>query len=236
MSCYDNAVIYTIKVNEKLYVGSTNNFPKRENDHGRFMHTNAPNLYETIRANDYKYEIEIYKEYPCDDRTELRKEEQRCMNELGGLDCLLNTINAWTDWVEYRKEYREKNKDTIKIQKAEEYERNKEKYKASFAKYRATHKEEIAECNKKRYEENKEAILKQQKEYHEANKEDINMRRRKASKTPEAKAKKKEQDKKYGAVKIECECGSFYRRDNKAAHFRTQKHKSIMDELQTKKM
>ena len=62
------------------------------------------------------------------------------------------------------------------------------------------------------------------------------MRRREASKTPEAKAKKKEQSKKYGAVKIECECGSFYRRDNKAAHFRTQKHKSFMDELQTKKI
>ena len=102
MSCYDDAVIYVIKVNGELYVGSTNNYPKREKDHARFMNTNAPNLYETIRANDSKYEIEIYKEYPCDDRTELRKEEQRCMNELGGLDCLLNTINAWTDRVEYR--------------------------------------------------------------------------------------------------------------------------------------
>ena len=226
MSSYDNAVIYTIKVNEKLYVGSTNNFPKRETDHGRFMNTNAPNLYETIRENDFKYQIEIYKEYPCADRTELRKEEQRCINELGGLDCLLNTINAWVDTQVYHKEYRENNKDKIKIQKAEEYQQNKETYKANFAEYRGTHKEEIAECNKKRYEQNKEEILQKQKEYYEANKEEINIKRKEASKTPEAKAKKKEQDKKYGAVKIECECGSFITKYNKAAHLRTQKHKN----------
>ena len=226
MSCYDNAVIYVIKVNEKLYVGSTNNYPKRETDHARFMSVNSPNLYKTIRANDLKYTIEIYKEYPCADRTELRKEEQRCINELGGLDCLLNTINAWVDTQVYRKEYRENNKDKIKIQKAEEYQRNKEAYKASSAEYRATHKEEIAENNKKHYEENKEEILQKQKEYHEANKEEINIKRREAAKTPEAKAKRKEQDSKWGSVRIECECGSFYRKDNKAAHFRTQKHKN----------
>ena len=227
MSCYDNAVIYTIKVNEKLYVGSTNNYPKRENDHNRFMNTNAPNVYETIRENDFKYTIEIYKEYPCADRTELRKEEQRCMEELGGLDCLLNMKNAWVDWVEYGKEYREKNKDKLKISKAEEYQRNKDKYKTSHKAYRAEHKEEIAECNKKRYEENKEDILKQQKEYYDANKEEINARRKEALKSPEAKAKKKASDKKSGSVKIECECGSFYSRYNKQAHFRTQKHNNF---------
>jgi len=228
MSCYDNAVIYVIKVIEKLYVGSTNNYPKRETDHARFMNVNAPNLYETIRANDFKYTIEIYKEYPCADRTELRKEEQRCINELGGLDCLLNMKNAWVDTQVYRKEYRENNKDKIKIQKAEEYQRNKETYKASFAEYRATHKEEIAERNKNYYEDNKEQILQQQKEYHEANKEEINIKRREASKTPEAKAKKKEQDKKSGSVKIECDCGSLITKYNKQAHCKTQKHKNFM--------
>jgi len=64
---------------------------------------------------------------------------------------------------EYRKEWRENNKERITQRKKKDYQNNKEK---------------IQQKRKKDYENNKEKILKKEKEYRENNEEKIKERRK----------------------------------------------------------
>lgn len=87
---------------------------------------------------------------------------------------------------QYNKEYREKNKDSIKekakrrrdenrddinAKKREYYQEHKEEILQKCAEYRESHKEEKAERDKKYAQEHKEQRQQYQKEYREANKE-----------------------------------------------------------------
>ena len=74
--------------------------------------------------------------------------------------------------------------------------------------YREDNKEHISEYFKQYCENNKQEKMEYDKQYYENNKERI-------------KAKKKE--------KFECECGSTLRRNDKAKHIKTKKHREYMD-------
>ena len=85
-----------------------------------------------------------------------------------------------------------------------EYEEtNTEKIKEYYKKYNKTNKEIIKEYKKQYYENNKEILKEKNKEYREQNKEIL-----------------KEQQKQ----KIDCMCGSTFRKCTKARHERSKKH------------
>ena len=86
------------------------------------------------------------------------------------------TADGLTVWckpcyVEYRKEYKTKNKENLKAYNKKRYMKDKEKYEA----YRTKNKEKIKEYFKAHYAKNKERLKKQRanyaKEYREKNKD-----------------------------------------------------------------
>jgi len=87
MADYSKAVIYTIKTGDSLYVGSTINFSNRKYDHKKVIYNeNAKeynrNLYIKIRENDGEWDMKPHKEFPCENKTQLTIEEERCRIEL----------------------------------------------------------------------------------------------------------------------------------------------------------
>ena len=80
---YENGLIYTIKTNTGLYVGSTINFKTRGSHHKNCIECGKIRLlYDNIRANNNEYKIEILHMFPCDNLTQLRIEERRVADEL----------------------------------------------------------------------------------------------------------------------------------------------------------
>ena len=89
---YTKAVIYMIQHNENknlMYIGSTTNFTNRQYHHKASCHNSTGNkynllVYSTIRANGgwSSFNMQIIKEYPCNSKIELLKEESRYMHEL----------------------------------------------------------------------------------------------------------------------------------------------------------
>ena len=90
---YENAIIYTIKTDTGLYVGSTIDFKARNNNHKNHIESGTIRiLYDNIRANNNEYKMEILHMYPCDNQSELRIEERRVADEL---NANLNTYRPY---------------------------------------------------------------------------------------------------------------------------------------------
>ena len=100
---YENGVIYTIKTDDGLYVGSTIDLYGRKASHKNNAKNNSKTLlYQNIKANNYEYVIELHKPFPCLNRTELQIEERKVCEEL---NANLNTNKCYLSPEENR-EYR----------------------------------------------------------------------------------------------------------------------------------
>ena len=117
---YSKCCIYKIEHIENdnlVYVGHTTSFDKRKCQHKcscRNKNNNKYNykLYQMIRDNggfDMFKMIEVEK-YPCKDKREAERREDEVMKEL---KASMNTYKSFTT-EEYKKEYRETNKDYYK--------------------------------------------------------------------------------------------------------------------------
>jgi len=103
---YNNGLIYTIKTDNGVYVGSTTNFKDRKGCHKRCIYNENSKqyncrVYQNIRENEGKYNIEIFKMCPCNNNEELRIEENKIINQL---NANLNQRNAYStaeDKLEY---------------------------------------------------------------------------------------------------------------------------------------
>ena len=136
MSKYSQGKIYklTSSQTDKVYIGST---IKSLNDRfsGHKYHykswlksqVNKITSCDLLQYTDVK--IELIKEFPCESRKELEKEEGKMILDN---NCVNKEIAGRT-----RKEYRDDNKDKIKIQMKE---------------YRAVNKNKINEQSKKKYD------------------------------------------------------------------------------------
>ena len=150
MSDYSKSVIYKFhKVDlPEIYIGSTNDEIKREQDHNSVCNNENRKgynlkVYEFIRANGGydNWKFEVIEEYPCENRTELRIREQYYYDLLNPE---LNTNRPYVS-EEERKE------DNIK-----RYEERKD-YQS---KYKAKHYQDNKKYNAKYYIDNIEEILK----------------------------------------------------------------------------
>jgi len=90
---YENGLIYTIKTDTGIYVGSTINFKARHRNHIRHIQNGKIRLlYDNIRANNNEYKMEILHMFPCNNQTELRIEERRIVEKL---NANLNTYRPY---------------------------------------------------------------------------------------------------------------------------------------------
>jgi hypothetical protein len=90
----------------------------------------------------------------------------------------------------------------------EYYDENNEELLKYQKKYRDNNRDEIKEQRKKYREKNKDEIIKYKKIYYENNKDEIN--------------KKK-------GMKITCDCGSVFRKSDKAKHNKSKKHINFVE-------
>ena len=96
-------------------------------------------------------------------------------------------------------------------------------------KYYEEHKQERNEYRKKYYEEHKEEQLERMKAYKDNNKEAMKAMWKKYYE------ENKEAIRERSKVKTQCDCGGQYTRDNRAQHYKTQKHKNCLKELKEEK-
>ena len=126
---YQDALIYTIKTDNGLYVGSTIDFVDRKKNHKVDCFNESRTgynrkVYKNIRENGGDYTIEIYKMFPCNSDKELRIEEESVRKYL---NANLNMQKCFTSEEEVREQKSEYAKtDKNKISKKVWYENNKE--------------------------------------------------------------------------------------------------------------
>jgi hypothetical protein len=153
---YKNGKIYIVKCKNDdnlKYVGSTiRELNVRLSSHRRCKDCS---LYQFVKGDWDNFYIELYEEYPCNNKKELEKRE-------GEVIRLVGTIN-YKIAGRTKKEYRKDNKEIIT-------EKMKE--------YREANKEKIAENKKIYYENNKEILAEKKIEWYEKNKEKFNERKR----------------------------------------------------------
>jgi len=178
---YQNGKIYTIrnKNNDTLiYIGSTvqplhkrfyahkiNAYNEKSKEYNKLL---FQKIRETNNINDWY--IELYENFPCNNKEQLNKREGEIIREIS----TLNKNIAGRTLKESQKVYKEKNKEQIKEAIKEYREANKERIKEQKKEYYETNKEQINDKAKEYREANKERI----KEYREANKERIKEQRR----------------------------------------------------------
>ena len=183
MPDYKKCVIYTIRTGDGLYIGSTCNFNNRKYEHkGRVNNENKQGanskLYQTIRANEKVWDMQLHSEYPCNSKIEMRIEEERVRQEL---KADLNMVSCYGIDIDkqkqYVKEYQKKNKDRLNDYTklwAREYRKDNEEYneyqKQYQKKYRLANKEKIKECNKEWRLKNKDKLVEYRKELNLKNK------------------------------------------------------------------
>ena len=224
MSKYDFSMIYKLyckdsAINE-YYIGSTTNFNERMcghrsdccNENG--LHYNYP-VYKYIREHGgwRQWTAEILEVYPCANKTELHTRERHY------IELLKPSLNRDVP-MQTMKEYREKNKEKIKIMKQQYNEEHKEEIAEYQKKYREEHKEELQAKRKEYYENNKTTILSKCKEYRQSHQKE------KAERDRKYREKNKEAIKKKKGERILCECGRYFTKSNENRHKRTAFHKN----------
>ena len=210
-------------------------------------------LYKLINNVGFeRFRIQLIEDSPCNDKYELRQREGHYIRELS--KNLNKKIEGRTVKQYYKenkekilkrdKEYRDKNQENMKEYNKEYYEENKQKIKE----YRDNNKEKIKETMKDYRDNNKEKILKRDKEYRDNNKEkiketnkqykednkekilDYNKQYYKDNKEKIKETRKdyrdnnKEKIKINAAIKINCLCGSCFRKGDLSKHNKTKKH------------
>ena len=100
MRDYSKGVIYTIKCDSGVYVGSSTNYSRRKADHKYIIKHKLMLdrlIYKSIRKHLGVFTIEIYKMFPCKNKDELMQEEQRIYKELNAnlntYECQINYMN-----------------------------------------------------------------------------------------------------------------------------------------------
>jgi hypothetical protein len=215
---YQNGKIYKIvdNTNGNIYVGSTTKkyLSQRLTAHVKAYkrHLNGKHNYMTsfkILENK-NYDILLIELCPCNSVEELRTRERY---HIETIKCVNKNIAGRSS-----KEWREDNKEKIKIYK----EDNKEQIQKNQKEYQNNNRIKIS-AQRREYRENhklEEKALKQK--YYEANKEHLKLKAKKYADTNNEKVK--EYQKQYASKRFYCECGSVCSLAKKSPHLKTMKH------------
>jgi hypothetical protein len=224
MPDYSKGKIYTIRCRTDdtlIYVGSTiNPLSKRWGQHkGNCNIKSKKNnlfIYETIRNNGIEnWYIELYENYSCENKDELRKREGEVIRLIGNL----NSKIAGRTKKEYADEHKEYFSEHRKIYREDHKEELSKKKKI----YSEGHKEEISEQGKIYYQEKREEILGKVKIYREEHKEEILEKKR------IYRQENKEATNEKAKIKYTCICGSTLTITHKLRHEKSIKHTKFIN-------
>lgn len=161
MTDYSKGQIYTIRNrndDKKIYVGSTLQ-PLHKRFHQHKINSKKEKcmnrlFYVEVNDNWENWYIELYENFPCNNRTELNKKEGEVIRLIG----TLNKNIAGRDDEQYRID----NIDKIKQYRIENADKLKEKAKQ----YRIDNADNKKEIDKRYYENNAERIKENTKQYY----------------------------------------------------------------------
>ena len=262
---YKNGKIYCIYnyINNEIYVGSTcQTLSKRMAEHRQqlnCMKAKHRNLYKSMNEHGSEnFYIELYEEYPCENKAQLQRREGEVIREVGTLNKKIEGRTRkeyYEDNFEHlqkhKKDYWHSNRDYLLEKKREYCEKNKDEIKEKKKQYLEENREAINERKRQSYYENRDEILQKQKEYTERNREAVLQRKR--DYTARTKEQKREYDKQYReqnkemlkdkkakyykqvkgrlSEKIVCEvCGATIQKRN-VSHKKTQQHQQALENL-----
>ena len=213
---YENGKIYTIRCrydDDLIYVGSTiQKLCMRMAGHRR---DKKCSLYQYVNGDWDNWYIELYEEYPCNNKSILEKREGEVIRLIGNINKQI-TGRTRKEWYEdnfdkikeQQKQYQQNNANKIAEQRKQYQQNNANKIAEYNKQYRQYNSDKIAEWHKEHYETNRDEILEQRKQYQQENADKI--------------AERKKQ-------KIECDkCKSIVCRGDLAKHKKTikcQEHK-----------
>ena len=111
MNKYQNGVIYTLNVAKQQYVGSTCDFDVRKSQHKSSLNRyDNRKVYKAIRENGGEWQMEIYENYPCDNKDELLMEEERIRTLLNA-ELNSNACRTGLTPQQYKKVWYSKNRE-----------------------------------------------------------------------------------------------------------------------------
>jgi len=190
-----------------LYVGSTNDFNKRFNDHkSNCNNENSTSynlkVYKFIRENGGFDNFIIEKIIECDLENQYDKEVEYYLL----LNSTLNTIYPRRS----PKQYRIDNKERINEVKKQYKIDNKEKFAEYEKQYIIDNKEKIAKRFKLYYAVNKKQLIERYKLYNAVNRDKILERNK---------------------IKIQCDCGAVVTKSNISTHKKSKKHQNYLSTI-----
>ena len=159
---YKRGKIYTIRCrydDNLIYVGSTiDKLAKRFSGHSR---DKKCSLYKYVEGNWTDWYIELYEDYPCDNKEQLHKREGEVIREIATIN---NRIAGRSkrerykdnrdEILEYQKQYRQDNRDDIAEKKKQYHQDNRDKHLEQY---------------KQHYQDNRDKRLDKAKKYREDN-------------------------------------------------------------------
>ena len=144
--------IYKITPHEccEFYIGSTTDMKQREREHKSAVKKEKIKLYEKIRECG-GFDIEVLYEYECENETELRMEEQRCIDKMKPTLNIKRAFNTKQDTLLIMKQYKYKNRDVLS-EKAKQYYITTKEARMEYSKqYRIENREAINQRRRERY-------------------------------------------------------------------------------------
>ena len=201
---YQGGRIYTIrcKIDDTLiYVGSTTQplakrWEKHKRDSRQIKHQNRL-IYKTINNDWEPWYIELYEEYPCENKEQLNRREGEIIRLMGTLNSKISGITQQEssklsyekhreELLEAKRQYRINNLDKVRLTEKQNYQKHREKRLEASRQYHINNIEARNEYSQKYNEEHKEELaakkLAKGKEY-------INMKRREYYAKKQAKKK-----------------------------------------------
>ena len=214
---YQNSFIYKLCCKnttiEDIYIGSTTNFKERKRAHKTNCNNENNrnyniNVYKFIRNHGgfNNWDMILIEKVKCNDKMELCKIEREYIEKT---ENNLNKVIPIRSHKESCQIYRDNNKEKEKERHRLYRENNKEKEKERHRLYRENNIEKEKERHKLYSEKNKIIINEKSKIYYEKNKDII---------------------KEKAKIKINCECGSTFRKDTIQIHNKTIKHQKYIKE------
>ena len=204
MPNYQNGKIYSIRSRSRPDLIYIGSTTRRLSERfGRHKAPSASTSAKQIILIGDAY-IELIENYSCNSKEELCRREGEIIRSM---DCVNKIIAGRT-----KEEYREEHKEEALNRAKEYYENNKEKVKDYKQKYYTENKEIINKKGMEYYENNKEKSSDYKKKFYQENKNEILEKKK---------------------IKINCSCGSVIRKEDKARHFKSKKHKDYEETLKS---
>jgi len=164
---YKRGKIYTIRCrydDTLIYVGSTiQSLSLRIASHRREKDCS---LYQLVNGDWKNWYIELYEEYPCNNKQLLERREGEVQREIA----TINKQIAGRTKKEYWKQYYEDNRDKIK----EKYQNNRDKISEKAKQYYKDNREKFLE----KYQDNSDKIKEKRKEHYQNNRDKIKEKRK----------------------------------------------------------